>query len=831
MGINRDFNIEIDIKEIVRLMGYKDSYPDEEVIEIIENEIKVCKTYIKPQITWDKIGIKLVTDNNIFLQNDVILEGEFIAKKLSKCEYVIALVSTIGEEIDGRIKDAFDSGDYLRGMIIDNIATSALGYINKVFWNKMVEDVKNTNLGITSRLSPGDTQWEVKEQIKIFECLRENETGVVLTDSSMMLPLKSTSALYGFGEDIGITKIEHVCSECALKTCAYRLIEKIQVTVNSRGEKKLLMVNKGSILLDELRKNQMFVDSPCGGSGSCGKCRIKIISGEYEATEEDIRHLSNQEIDKGIRLACSVRAYKDIEIVIENQTEKMEIMTEGIGAGDSEKSDGDFAPITTKRHLVISKPDIHDQRDDCKRIRETLETEDLVVGYELLPKISEKLRVSNFDITACIYKNELLHLETGDTTSINFGIAVDIGTTTIACYLLDLISGRTIGAESQVNNQRAYGGDVISRMNFTMEDKAGTKILKDNIVNQINDMIEILCSKNNIDCLNIYNMTVVGNTTMIHFFLGLPSESISMSPFIPVILSPMEFKAREVGVKINGIVSIMPGIASYVGSDITAGILASGMMNSKKYSLLLDIGTNGEIAIGNSEGILTCSTAAGPAFEGANIKCGIGGVSGAISKVTLGEKNIYTTINKAKACGICGSGVLDIVSEFVRYKVIDETGRMQDEEEILNMDIKKRILVRDKKKEFLLVENTNKGEPIVFTQKDVREVQLAKAAVAAGVMLITRSMGITYEDIDKVYIGGGFGNFMDIESALTIGMIPVELRGKIYSIGNCAGTGARLYLLSEKNRQKALDIIKNASYIELSTRKDFQDYYIDAMMF
>jgi uncharacterized 2Fe-2S/4Fe-4S cluster protein (DUF4445 family) len=829
MAIFRDFNIEIDIKEIVRLMGYKDSIPDSEVLELIESEIERCRTYINPQITWERIGIKSIGDNNICLNNDVILEGEFIAKKLLKCEYVIALATTIGKDVDLMIQDAFNSGDYLKGMIINNIATSALGYVNKVFWNKMVDDIKNINYGITSRLSPGDTQWEVKEQTKIFKCLDGNDIGVELTESNMMIPLKSTSSIYGFGEGIGITRIEHVCSECTLKNCSFRMTPKIEVIINNKGKKEKFMVNKNSLLLDELRKNGIFVESPCGGNGSCGKCRINVISGEYEASEQDKRHLSDRELNKGIRLACSLKVDNDMEIVIEDQIGKMEIMTFGNEALDELETN--FTPLVTKKHLLMNKPNIHDQRDDYKRIAEALELSHLIIGYELLPKISKKLKDADFNITASVYKNELLQIEAGDTTDISFGVAVDIGTTTIACYLMDLTSGKILLAESQVNKQRAYGGDVISRINFTIENTEGTKILMESIVNQINDMIEILCTHNNISALNIYNISIVGNTTMIHFLLGLPSQNIAMAPFIPVILSPMDFKAKELGIKINGIVSIMPGIASYVGSDITAGILASGMMNSKQYSILLDIGTNGEIAIGNEEGILTCSTAAGPAFEGANIKCGIGGVSGAISKVALGKENIYSTINKASACGICGSGVLDIVSEFIKYKVIDETGRIQDEDEILNEDVKKRIYEKDNKKEFLLEDNVKKGEPIVFTQRDVREVQLAKAAVAAGIQLVIKEMGITNEDIHKVYIGGGFGNFMDTESALTIGMMPSELKGKIYSIGNCAGTGARLYLLSQKSREKALEIIKKASYIELSTRQDFQDYYIDSMMF
>lgn len=441
-----------------------------------------------------------------------------------------------------------------------------------------------------------------------------------------------------------------------------------------------------------------------------------------------------------------------------------------------------------------------------------------------MAKIPQVLREGDFKVTGTVYKNVLLDVETGDTSNKLYGIAVDIGTTTIACYLVNLKNGKTIDVESEVNSQRMYGADVISRINYTIEKHDGASILRDCVVNQINKMVQRFCKRNNIDQRKIYNMTIVGNTTMIHLLLGLPSSNISFSPFIPVTTEPMDFPASEVGISIGGFVSILPALSSYVGSDITAGILSCGMYNSQKDCLLLDLGTNGEIALGNAMGIVTCSTAAGPAFEGASIKHGVGGIKGAISKIDLSKDNIYKTIGNEKPCGICGSGVMDMVSELIKYNLVDETGRMADKGEVLSKNLSERIVQDGSMKEFVI-----DGE-ITFTQKDVREVQLAKAAIYSGIKVLINEKGIKNQDIEKVYIAGGFGNYMDIQSALNIGLLPKELSGRVESIGNSAGTGARMYLLSKYCRDYMEKIINSAKYIELSGRNDFQEYFVDSMM-
>lgn len=824
MSILKEFELEISEKDIIRLLGYKDSLPDEETMELIRSEANRCSGYLTPEIVYEKIYIKEKKDNQVFLNNNVILEGEFIKEKLAECQYVIVVVSTIGKGIEELINEKYEVGDYLSALIIDNVGTIALDHINRFFWNRMVESLKGSSIGITSRLSPGDTAMSVEEQTKIFKCLEGNEINVKLTDSYMMLPLKATSAIYGFGEGIGITRIEHVCRECSLKNCSYRMRSKINVIVNYEDKKISLTADEGSNLLEVLRNGGILIQSPCGGKRSCGKCRVKVIKGLEENQIFNNRHLSREEYDMGIRLACDIELSTDIEIKILAGFEEMEIMSGGV-----EKLIA-LSPKVSKKHLTPGRPCIGDQRDDYKRIRDEIGTFDLVISYDMLQHISRDLRNFNFDFTTVLYNKELIGIEKGDTSGISYGIAIDIGTTTIAGYLINLIDGKTLEVESRINKQAVYGADVISRINFTIENENGTRLLRESITSQINDIIQLLCENADINPQYVYNAVVAGNTTMIHLLLGLQTENIALAPYIPVLTAGMDFKAKELGININGVISIMPGISGYVGSDITAGIVSSGMMESDKYSILLDLGTNGEIALGNRNEIITCSTAAGPAFEGANIKCGIGGIKGAINRINLNDRIVYETIGGIKASGICGSGVLDIVSEFIKHGVIDDTGRMLGRDELGDADLSKRLTFSGNVKEFI-IEETDEFNKIVFTQKDVREVQLAKAAISAGIKILLKELKLGFNDIDKVYIGGGFGNFMDIGSAVNIGLLPKELESRIISIGNCAGTGAKQYLLSDNKRLETENIIRKAAYIELSDRKDFQDFYIDSMMF
>lgn len=602
------------------------------------------------------------------------------------------------------------------------------------------------------------------------------------------------------------------------------IFKKVKLIIYSEKGREIIDIEPGEKLLNVLRDNKISIDSHCNGKGTCGKCKVKIVNGLKEHTYLDLKHLTREELELGFRLSCDVIINEDLEILLPEKNEDMKVLITG------EEQQYDLDTVVKKKYMVIDKPSIEDQRDDCKRIRDACERDNLFIDIKYLPKIGDLLREADFNITAALYKNRLLHLEKGDCLQQSYGLAIDIGTTTIAAYLLNLNDGKVLDVESNVNNQRSYGADVISRINYTIENSNGLGILKDSIISQLNNMIEILCKKNSISEDNVYETVIVGNTTMIHLLLGLPCKNIALAPYIPITTGALEFEAKEIGIKVGGMVSLVPGISSYVGSDITAGILSSGMLNSEKYSLLLDLGTNGELALGNKNEVITCSTAAGPAFEGANIKYGIGGIEGAISKIDLSKDKIYETIGNGKPCGICGSGVLDAVAQLLKFGIIDETGRMLGNEEVEQKEYQNRMIEIDRMRQFIVAHNSIHKGIIAFTQKDVREVQLAKAAVCAGIKILLKERNISFDEIEKVYIGGGFGNYMNIESSVAIGMIPKELKGKIKSVGNCAGSGAKMYLMSKKIRENTVDIINKATYIELSNRGDFQEYFIDSMM-
>ncbi len=390
-----------------------------------------------------------------------------------------------------------------------------------------------------------------------------------------------------------------------------------------------------------------------------------------------------------------------------------------------------------------------------------------------------------------------------------FAVSVDIGTTTVVMYLVDLFSGEVVDCVSAENAQRLYGGDVITRITYTIERSDGTRVLNKAIINQLNNMANTLCQRNYIIPENISAMSICANTTMIHFLLCLETEQLSKAPFEPAFTDMVIKPATEIGININNTANIYiaPGKSAYIGGDILAGAAACKINKSDDLCLFIDIGTNGEIALGNKDRLLSCATAAGPAFEGLNISCGMGGTEGAISKFCfINGKPVYETIGGKPPVGICGSGILDIVSALLWAGIIDETGYMEEEAYYIT-------------------------DSISVTRKDIREIQLAKAAVCAGIHTLIQCAKASPSDIKTVYIAGGFGNFMDIDSALNIGLIPKEFKGRIQSVGNSAGSGA-INMIWNKGFLNTLPEIKNKmEYIELSTNSFFMDAFINEMGF
>lgn len=495
-------------------------------------------------------------------------------------------------------------------------------------------------------------------------------------------------------------------------------------------------------LLSLLRKSGVFIDAPCAGNGSCGKCRIKIINPNPPADEEREK-LSQKEIDSGIRLACRTRVNGSLEI---------ELLAE---SGYEVKTDGAFKES------------------------------------ELSPRV-------NFGV----------------------GAAIDIGTTTVACYFYDLTNGERLYTASGLNSQRVYGADVISRIKSASD--MGGELLKSEICNLINGFFEDFCSacgKTNEDITDIH---IVGNTVMLHLLCGLDASSIAVAPFTPKSLFGNDALASELSLNAakDARVYLADSVASYVGGDITAGLLACDGDKWEKPCLYIDIGTNGEMALGDKNGFVCCATAAGPAFEGAHIKHGVGGIKGAISRVYLDGGIKTETIGQAEPIGICGSGLIDAVACLLEIGAVDETGRLSDED--LSLEYEGIFNEED--------EAIISGE-VTLTGKDIREIQLAKAAVAAGVKSLLNRRNISMEQVDRVIVAGGFGSFINIENAQKIGLLPKIEKGRTVAVGNAAGTGAVYSLLSKENTQRIKNITKNCEYFELSGDKYFENEYVEQMFF
>lgn len=588
----------------------------------------------------------------------------------------------------------------------------------------------------------------------------------------------------------------------------------------------------GTNLFKFLRDNSIDLKPPCGGKGTCGKCRIKADGLTGNISESERKLLGEKAIEKGYRLACYNKIKSDIDIYLDEDNGGAKIAT---GGKDRKIK---LEPVVIKKFVELDKPSINDQRSDAERVLSCCEEKVRIYSSELLSELPGIIRKNDFRVTLCIKGKELISVEPGDTTNKLFGIAVDIGTTTIAAYLIDMLTGKRADVYSSLNPQKKFGADVISRIEYTMGREGSLDEMNKTIIQCINEIVETFVEKNNLKNDDIYAAVFVGNTTMMHFLAKLPADNIAVSPFIPAATQAMDIPAGKLGIGINpnGYAVLFPSVSAYIGADTIAAVLSSGMYGREKTSLLIDLGTNGEIVLGNRKWLYACSTAAGPAFEGANIRNGIGGVSGAIDKVIINSKLEYTTIDGRKPIGICGSGIVDAIAAMLSNGVIDETGRIADSDEsenIKNAELRNRLVDADGMNSFLLVgsEESAVDNDIAITQKDVRELQNAKAAIAAGVKILARHAGIDVGDIDDVYLAGGFGSYINVDSALKIGLIPAELRGKIQSIGNAAGTGAVEGLSSRKMLKKANEIKGRIEYIELSAYRGFSDEYIECMMF
>jgi uncharacterized 2Fe-2S/4Fe-4S cluster protein (DUF4445 family) len=611
------------------------------------------------------------------------------------------------------------------------------------------------------------------------------------------------------------------------------------VQISFFPEGKTFSVTKGRTLLELADSVGINLNSLCGGRHKCGKCKVRFRYGAPAPSQVEIQKLLPEELEAGYRLACAcvmeidaaIEALQDFESI-----ENAAILSSGVSEHSFALDSG-----ITKVMIQVPKPSIQEPRSDIELINSALINEGSeLCGWvpSIVRDIPEKLRSFDSFITCAGLNGRILSIERGDTRNKVFGVAIDIGTTTIVGYLLDLFTGSTIGVEARINPQRVYGSDVISRVSATIESPESLQTLQRLVLDCISDLIKEIVSRSGVDQNHIYKMSVVGNTCMLHLFWGVSPRSLALSPYTPVFTNSLFANAGDLGLAVNPCCEVrtLPIIAGFVGADTLAVLLNSRIHESESVKLVLDLGTNGEIALGSRKGLIVCSTAAGPAFEGEHIQCGMIAAPGAIDEVIIGEELYIHTIHNAPAKGICGSGLVDSIAEMVKIGILDKRGRFTTKISTSGARVvdalSSRLIEQNGSLGFVLADSGEKAERrVVLTQRDVQEFQVAKGAIFAGIQVLMEEMNIKASDISEVLIAGGFGNYIKKESLSALGMLPPLDMDRVRSIGNAAGEGAKTVLMSNSAVCELNRILEKTEYIELSAHTSFTKKFTRSLLF
>ncbi len=603
----------------------------------------------------------------------------------------------------------------------------------------------------------------------------------------------------------------------------------VEITLEPSGQS--VTVARGSTLAAAAQAAGVEIEMPCGGKGRCYRCAVEAEGelGPLSAAEKEARrrHL----LGSGQRLACQCKVTGDATMRIPERsaTGQAQIMEEG-----SEGTSCTLDPTVKRMGLELSPPTFDDQAADRERLGSALDRSGIKASFDVpvLRDLGRKMRDNGFRLTVTTIGDEVVEVGGSEPDRV-LGMAFDIGTTTVVGYLMDLSTGRELAVASALNPQSRYGFDVISRIVYGMEHQEGLDTLGRVIRALMNRLIEETCARADVSPSRVYEVSVVGNTTMTHLFLGIDPRNLALAPYIPVTTGSVTTKARELGLTIHpeGKVYVLPGIGSFVGADTTGVIVSTQFHKGTGAALAIDIGTNGEIVGRDPAGrFFALSTAAGPAFEGAQISSGVRGMSGAIERVTLSGSGLSVrTIGNAEPIGICGSGLIDVISVMRKAGLLTESGRIVETHDGSRGPLARRVVQGPGGLEFLL---TKRGEKrISVTQKDIRELQLAKGAVTAGVRIMLDRMGVNETDLREVLLAGAFGNYIDKARARDIGLLPKVPLDAIRSVGNAAGQGAKLALISKGIRTSAEEMVTQVLLINLAHLKEFQKAFLESMSF
>jgi uncharacterized 2Fe-2S/4Fe-4S cluster protein (DUF4445 family) len=596
--------------------------------------------------------------------------------------------------------------------------------------------------------------------------------------------------------------------------------DRVNLVFNDRP----VRVPAGVTLFDAASWNGIAIDSTCGGHGTCKKCRVRIDTDPPVPSSLDIRAYTPDELGQGWRLACRTVATGDVTVHVPPLTTRPKAATVGVGRQVI------LRPAVQKRYLELDEPTLADQRTDLERILAELDDLEPRAELAVLRGLGTTLREADWKVTAVVVDDVLIAVEPGDTTGRRYGIAFDLGTTTVVATLLDLNTGTPVAVESMLNSQQPFGADVITRISATMMDPGALGKLRTLAQETLTELTVAVCERSGVNSSDVYEVALAGNATMIHLVLGINPEPLGMAPFIMSARLLPEVLAGDLGLDLaeRARAVVFPAFGAYVGGDITAGLLASGMDRDGRVRLFVDIGTNCEIVLGNRDWLLATAAPAGPAFEGAAIRCGMRAADGAIEVVTMTPDGLeLKVIGDTEPRGLCGSGLVDAVTGLVETGLLDASGRFADSQTARERapGLADRLTTVGDERVFLLTDD------IYLSQRDVRELQFAKAAIATGWRILLEEAGLTERDVKQVLLAGSFGSYLSPSSAIRIGLVPRVGTQRIVSAGNVAGEGAKMALLSVRERAAALALLEEVRYVELSDREDFNDRFVEQLSF
>jgi len=597
-----------------------------------------------------------------------------------------------------------------------------------------------------------------------------------------------------------------------------------RVTIEFEPSGKSVRVPTGVSVFDAASWNGLAIDSTCGGHGTCKKCFVRVLDGQVASSKLDVRALGEERVEAGWRLACLASASTSLRVEVPPLTTRPKAATVGVGRQVI------LRPAVQKRYVELEEPTLADQRTDITRLLDAVDDLELTVEPSVLRTLGRDLRAAHWRATAVIVDEALIGVEAGDTTGSAHGIAFDLGTTTVVATLMDVTTGTPVAVRSMLNKQQPFGADVISRISATMLDPSALERLQGLAHDTLAELTAEVCAEGGVEPSAVYEVTLAGNATMVQLALGIDPEPLGVAPFILSTSSYSGLRAADLGLSLHpgARATVLPALGAYVGGDIVAGALAAGMDRDKRLRLFIDVGTNCEIVLGDGERLICTAAPAGPAFEAASIRNGMRAAPGAIETVVITDSGLECgVIGDVTAVGLCGSGLVDAVAELVRVGLVDSSGRFIDSAAAaaLRPDLADRLVEVDGERQFVLAPD------VALTQRDIRELQFAKAAISTGWQLLLEEFGASEADVQQVLLAGSFGTYLSARSAIRIGLVPALPVLRIVSAGNVAGEGAKMVLLSLPERHGATALLDEIEYVELSDRADFNDRFVDELAF